>query len=397
VPFFATWCLVDVLAPDGTLQRVAAAHADPTKAPLLRELRERYPPALDSPIPPAVTLRTGGPYLRADVDDAFHASMARDARHIELVRALGSRSLMAVSLIACDRRLGAITFFSAVPGRYGPTDLTLAQEIARHAALAIENARLYQQAREAIRVREDFVTAASHELNTPITSLQLAVQALTRGKTPPSPERMRSALETIQRQGSRLAALVGEMLDASRLSAESLELHLEPVDLAGVVRESIEQLRSEIALAGCPLSLRAPGPVIGLWDHARLVQAATSLLNNAVKFGKGRPIEVAVEERLGTGWLVVADHGIGIEAARLPRIFDRFERGVSAEHYGGLGLGLYIAREIVGAFGGSIRAESEVGAGSTFTVELPCASPAHAAADADVPGQRGPRDACTPR
>jgi predicted ATPase/signal transduction histidine kinase len=381
VPFFAAWCVVDVLGPDGTLQRVAAAHIDPEKEPLLRELRERYPPAPGSPIPPEVAVRTGAPYLVADVDDAFHHAVARDERHVDLVRGLGIHSLMSVPLVAGDRKLGAMTFCSAVPGRrYDQADLTLAQEIAHRAALAIENASLYRQAQEAIRLRDEFVRVASHELNTPVAALQLAAQALTRGKAPPSPERLRHALALIERQGERLAALVSEMLDASRLGADRIDLHLEPVDLAGVVRESIERLSPQIARAACPLSLRAPAPVVGLWDKDRLVQVATILLTNAFKFGKGSPIEVAVEERLGAGRLVVADHGIGIEAARLGRVFDRFERGVSADHYGGLGLGLYIAREIVTAFGGAIHAESEAGAGSTFTVELPCAGPARAAA-----------------
>jgi predicted ATPase/signal transduction histidine kinase len=379
VPFLATWCIVDVLRPDGSIQRVAAAHADPEKEPLLRELCDRYPPLRGSEVPAAVALRARAPYLLAEVTEAFSEGIKRDARHVELVHALGNRSLMAVPLVAGDRGLGAITFFSAVPWRrYGATDLTLAQEVARRAAFAIENARLYHEAQEAIRLREDFLSIASHELFTPITSLQLAVQALTRGERPPSPEHVRRALPLIERQTLRLSVLVGELLDISRIRAGHLELHLEEVDLARVVRECVARLDPQIALARCPLSLRLEDHVTGRWDPVRLAQVVTNLLANAVKFGKSQPIEVAVERRDGTARLVVRDHGIGIEPARLARIFERFERGVSAEHYGGLGLGLFIVREIVGALGGTVHAESAIGAGSTFTVELPREGPTRA-------------------
>jgi signal transduction histidine kinase len=323
-----------------------------------------------------VALRTGTSYLCTDVDDAVRAALGQGAHQSEIVRALGSQSLMAVPLVARDRRLGAITFFSAAHGRrYGPTDLTLGEELAGRAAFAIDNARLYQEAQEAIRLREDFVAVASHELNTPITSLQLAVQTVTRRKASPSPEHIRRVLSTIERQGSRLAALVGEMLDISRIRAGKLDLHLEHIDLTEVVRECVERLEHQLTLAKCPLSLRTPGPIFGHWDRGRLAHVVTNLLTNAIKFGSGRPIHVSVEEESGSARIVVQDYGIGIEPARLPSIFERFERGVSAEHYGGLGLGLYIVREIVTALGGSVRAESQLGKGSLFTVELPCAGP----------------------
>jgi signal transduction histidine kinase len=293
---------------------------------------------------------------------------------------------MAVPLVARERSLGTITLYSAAPGRsYGPTDLTLAEELARRAAFAIDNARLYRLAQEAIRLREDFVSIASHELNTPITSLQLAVQGVTRSKAPPAPESMLRALDMADRQARRLAALVGELLDISRMRAGHLELHLERVDLASVARESIERLDQQIALAKCPLSFSAPRPIVGIWDHARLTQVVTNLVTNALKFCNRRPVEVVVDSVDGTARLVVADHGIGIEPARVPHVFERFERGVSAAHYGGLGLGLYIVRQIVTALGGSVRVESQVGEGSLFTVELPCSGPSHPDAYGPLP------------
>ncbi|APR78348.1 Sensory box histidine kinase [Minicystis rosea] len=376
VPYLADWCVVDVFDRAATLERVAAAHFDPVKDPLLRELCERYPPRPESGIPAAVAIRTGAPYLCADLSDALLAAISTDTRHIELIRALGSRSLIAVPLIARDRSLGAMTFFTASTRlTYGPTEVALAEELARRAAFSIDNARLYQQAQEAIRLREDFVAVASHELNTPITSLQLAVQALSRSKISPPSERLNRALLLVERQGLRLATLVGEMLDISRIREGRLELDVEPVDLSRVARDAIDRLSSDLERARCTISLHADVPVTGLWDRARLVQVATNLLTNAAKFGKGKPIAVTVDAHAGTARLVVEDQGIGIDPAQLSRIFDRFERGVSVEHYGGLGLGLYIVREIVGALGGSVRAVSTIGSGSSFVVELPCAGP----------------------
>jgi predicted ATPase/signal transduction histidine kinase len=392
VPFLATWCVVDVVSGEGTAQRVAAAHADPGNDPLLRELCERYPP--EAPFPPAPAPSSGAAYRCPDVTAAFTAGVAHDVRHADLLRILGSASLMVAPLVARERRLGTMMLFSAAPGRtYDPTDLALAEELARRAAFAIDNASLYRQAQEAIRLREDFVSVASHELNTPITSLQLAVQGLMRSQSTPSQERVQKALQTVERQGFRLASLISEMLDISRISAGKLELHLETVDLAGVARESIERLDQQIVLSRCPLSLRAPGPVVGRWDHARLAQVVTNLVTNAIKFGNCRPVEVAALEASGTARLVVEDHGIGIEPTRLPHVFDRFERGVSARHYGGLGLGLYIVREIVAALGGSVHAESELGAGARFTVELPCTGPPSGETD---PGPAAP-DGCPAR
>jgi signal transduction histidine kinase len=142
-----------------------------------------------------------------------------------------------------------------------------------------------------------------------------------------------------------------------------------------VVREVLAGFRVEIERSGCTVSFRSPGPVTGRWDHGRLEQVVSNLMSNALKFGSGRPIEIDVSASDGTARLTVADHGIGIDADNLGRIFERFERAVSAGHYGGLGLGLYIAREIVTAFGGSIRAEGAPGQGATFFVELPQGGP----------------------
>jgi signal transduction histidine kinase len=248
---------------------------------------------------------------------------------------------------------------------------------------ARENARLYEEAREAVRTRDDFLSVASHELKTPLTPLQLRLQALRReteasvGDAVPR-ERVARLVEGAEQQLRRLAALVDDLLDVSRLATGQVMLDPQDVDLSEVAREVVarfaprsEQLRSEVRV-------RAEVPVMGRWDRLRVEQVVTNLLSNALKYGRGRPVHVTV--RGGPEWalLEVRDEGIGIEAEHKARIFGKFERAVSGRHYGGLGLGLYITHQLVDAMGGRIGVESEPGRGSTFRVELP-RWPEHAA------------------
>jgi signal transduction histidine kinase len=233
-----------------------------------------------------------------------------------------------------------------------------------------------RQLQEAVRVRDEFLSVASHELRTPLTSLQLMVQSVTQGIVPPSPENMQRAFELIERQIRRLARLVGELLEVSRIEGGRLKLEREQIDLAAVVHEVVQRFEADLMQAGCALTLSAALPVMGCWDRSKLEQIVTNVLSNAIKFGAGKPIEITVDKAPdNTGRLFVSDHGIGISPESLPRIFERFERAVSARAYGGLGLGLYIVRSLVQALGGTVRAESLLGSGSTFTVELPCSEP----------------------
>nr|WP_240806992.1 AAA family ATPase [Polyangium spumosum] len=229
--------------------------------------------------------------------------------------------------------------------------------------------------REAVRLRDEFLSVASHELRTPLTSLQLATQRLQRlaGKETLAPEAVRELATVSARQVKRLDQLVDALLDVSRLQMGELSLRFEPVDLALVARDVLDGLAADLTRAGCPVQTNIHGPVVGSWDRLRLEQVLTNLLTNAMKFGAGKPIEVAVSEDDGQATLVVTDHGIGIEPAAQERIFRRFERAVPVEHYGGLGLGLYIAHQIVSSHGGTIEVESRPGDGATFTVRLPLA------------------------
>ena len=256
-----------------------------------------------------------------------------------------------------------------------------------------ERARLYRQAQQEVRRRDEFLSIASHELRTPVAALQLQLQMLHRvaeRATEPLPRTLVEKVEALERQTRRVTVLVNELLDVSRMRLGRLELRLEAMDLAELARESVRQLEEELRRSGSRIAVSAEAPAPGRWDRLRLEQVLTNLLVNATKFGEGRPIAVTVQAADGLASLTVADQGIGIPPEHQERIFARFERAASAEHYGGLGLGLYIAREIVEAHGGRIRLASAPGLGSTFTVELP-QSPPSRPPPPQAPQARGPK------
>ncbi len=283
--------------------------------------------------------------------------------------AIGARSQISVPLSARGRFLGAITFAARERRTLSEEDLRLFEELARRIDLALENARLYRQAQEALKAREEFLSIAAHEIRGPITSLHLAAQLLQKGAL--SPEAAARSLGIITREDERLARFVDELLDVARIRTGQLIFHFSRVDLTEVVRTVAQRLAPDLLKAGSSLSVTAPSRVEGTWDRSRVDQIVTNLLSNAIKFGLARPIEIAVSASSGTARLIVADRGIGIAIDRQSDVFHAFERAVSARHYGGLGLGLYIVQTIVEGLGGSVVLKSRPDEGTTVTVELP--------------------------
>ncbi len=226
-------------------------------------------------------------------------------------------------------------------------------------------------AEEALRAREEFLCIASHELNSPLTVLKLQLQdALRQPETTAAP-RLARLLDRANRQVDRLARQVNDLLDATRIGTGQLTLKREPTDLAELAAEVVARENEAFTRAGCAPTLIAPAPVVGSWDHMRLEQVLENLLSNSRKYGPGAPIEVLVESSGTVARLAVRDYGPGIAAADQLRIFERFERAVPLREYGGLGLGLYIARQIAAAHGGTIGVQSTPGQGALFTLTLP--------------------------
>jgi PAS domain S-box-containing protein len=228
--------------------------------------------------------------------------------------------------------------------------------------------------RKAIILRDDFLSVASHELRTPLTSLKLEVANLARiarrDGTDGAP-RLMAKVEKIDSQAARLHRLIDELLDVSRIAAGRLELHVEPVDLAQIVNEVGARFSDEAARVGSTLNVHAPAAVVGRWDKSRLDQVVTNLVSNAIKYGDCKPIDVSVEGGDDRAIITIRDRGLGIAENDHERIFGRFERAASSRHYGGIGLGLWIVKQIIDALGGKVAVESTPGDGSTFKVELP--------------------------
>jgi PAS domain S-box-containing protein len=258
------------------------------------------------------------------------------------------------------------------PGSTGaPTRMIgIGRDITERKEAEVERERLYAEAQEAVETRDAFLSVAGHEFRTPLGALSLTIHNLARSLGPVS-ERARKSLEGAQRQIERLTKLTEDLLQVGRINAGRLTLEPERMDLSEVVREVVDRLAENAKRAGCPIEVRADEPVVGTWDRSRLDQVITNLLTNALKFGSGRPVEVALACNNGTALLTVRDQGIGVSAENQARIFQRFERAVSGKSYQGIGLGLWITRQIVEAHGGSIRVESESGKGATFRVQLP--------------------------
>jgi len=306
----------------------------------------------------------------------------RETQRAELVP-----DAMAVPLTARGgRTLGVILFESerspTSSRRFAARDLETAEDLGRRASVAVDNARLYRDAQEAIRVRDEFLAIASHELRTPLTTLLLQLDSLaqaTRHLEPRDAARLRRKVDSSSRQAIRLTHLMDSLLDVSRITSGRLAITPEAMDLVKLTCEITERFRDQARAAGCELRLVTSEPSLEVaWDRLRVEQVLSNLLSNAIKYGAGQPIDLVVDRVGDRARVAIRDHGIGIDAADAERIFGRFERAVSPRHYGGLGLGLFIARQIVEAHGGEIHVGNGAGPGAELVVIMPTeAEPAH--------------------
>jgi signal transduction histidine kinase len=359
------------------MERLAALHADPKKQPLLDELMRDHPVDIAGPNGIGAVIRTGRGTLTPKVAPLALSEEAASEEHLKLMKKLGVLSCMVIPIQIRGRTLGALSLVTAESSRlYGEPDLAVAEELGRRAGLAIENARLYEQAQRAVMLRDEFLSVASHELKTPVTSLKLQIQNASRKVVPeqqlaPPPEKLAHVFDVSSRQIDRLSSLIDDLLDVTRIGSGKLSYSIERTDLAALALFVLDRERDELTNAGCLVEADCPEAIWVDCDRMRMEQVVVNLLSNAIKYGPGKPIRVAVYRHGSRAVIEVRDHGIGIELAQQERIFDRFERAVSSTKISGLGLGLYIAKQIALGHGGGIRVESRPGEGAKFLVEIP--------------------------
>jgi signal transduction histidine kinase/GAF domain-containing protein len=507
VPQIADWCAVHVVEENGAVQQLAAAHVDPAKVQLARDLEQKYPYDPDAPMGVPAVLRSGQPEIVPEIPEELIEASVPDPDDLEIIRHLGLRSSMIVPLVARGRILGAMTFVSAESGRrFGEEDLALAQELAARAALAVDNARLYREAhrtaaeraailgqmadgvaiadaegtvkfvneaghritggirttdkpaawyvepyelltldgrpytadelpltrairdREAVtdagwqirradgsravvegtavpvfgpdgellgavstfrdvtaqrsleRQKDEFLSAAAHDLRTPLTTIKGLAQLLQRRiqrMDLPEGQRLIDGLEQMDGAVKRMTRLIDQLLDTTRLQmGRPIDLTRRPVNLVTLAHEVTEEFRHgsdghRILLETSTAELTVAG------DADRLERVLLNLLSNAVKYSpNGGDVVVTVEQESGDGesmaLIAVRDHGLGIPAADLPHIFERFYRGANVDgRIPGTGIGLAGAKQIVEEHGGTIAAESREDEGTTMTIRLP--------------------------
>lgn len=369
IPDFADWGVIDVIE-HGELVHVGAWHRTPEGRAVLNEIARRFPPPPDKQPLSARAMELGQAVLIPDMEYVQLTAMGVSAEHEQLLQRAGTRSVLTAPLLSGDRTLGVIVLARAERA-YRQADLRLAEDLAQRVAAAVENARLHAAAQDAIRARDEFIALAAHELHGPLASLQLAAESLAARVTTSSPESIARMSQTVVRQTQRLNRLVDHMLDASRVMSKRLAIIREYVDLGDLVREIALGFEERLAQSGSTLRLDIEDEVAGEVDGDRLVQVVNNLLDNAIKFGAGEPIELSLRTTVGEALLKVEDHGIGIPPDRIASIFDPFERAVSPRRFGGLGLGLFTANAIVRAHGGTLSVESHIGRGTTFTMRVP--------------------------
>jgi signal transduction histidine kinase/PAS domain-containing protein len=383
VPELAEWCSVHVVGDDGKPHQIALAHVDPKQVKWAEELNRRYPAPPDAQRGVPNVLRTGEPELYPEITDEMLLAGARDEEHKRIILTLGLRSAMIVPLVARGRVLGALSLLSVRTGRrYGPDDLALASEIARRAALAVDNALLHraervarQAADEANTAKMQFLAVMSHELRTPLNAIGGYTELLRLGlRGPVTPEQIQD-LDRISLNQRNLLGIINDILNFAKVEAGHVEFNLGNVRVVPLVADLESVVAPQLRAASLTLHQPTCDKELAVYgDEEKIRQIILNLLSNAIKFSTpGGTISIDCAPEESRVRIDVRDTGIGIARERLQAVFDPFvqlDRTLASRHVG-TGLGLSISRDLARAMGGDISAVSEPGKGSTFTLTLP--------------------------
>lgn len=372
VPEIADWCAIDLINEKEELQQLAIAHVDPKKAKWATELRKTDPPDPNGKTGIGRVIRTGKSEIYPKITQEMIKAAAKNKKHLKLIQDLGLSSVMIVPLYREGKCKGAITFVSAESKRnYNNHDLTMAEELANRASLAIDNAWLYKNSLKAIALRDDFISVASHELKTPVTTVKIFTQVLLQHCLQTGDDRAVQYLLKMDKNLDKLTKLIYDLLNISKIQSGRIDFNKKYFDIDRMVRENVEALQSgakhEIKIEG-----RLDDKVYG--DEDRIAQVLINLLSNAIKYSpKADKIIVHLKKNSHEVSICVEDFGIGMSEEHLPKIFDRFYRvfDTTNKTFPGLGIGLYIVKEIITRHNGKLWVESDSGTGSKFYFSLP--------------------------
>lgn len=395
VPQLADWCAVDVINEDGDLERLVVAHSDPDKMALAYDLGKNYPSDPDSETGAYAVLRSGEPQLVPDVTDDMLQKAARDAHHLEILRSVGLRSGIQAPLVSRGRELGVLTLVHAESGRrFEESDLDLAMQVAERSALAVDNARLFGEARRLNRELEERVAArtrelesaneeleaftytVSHDLRAPLRGIGGFSRVLVEDYGEKLDQAARDYLSRIEAGAARMGEMIDDLLELSKVSRA--KVRKEPVDLTELANETADELRRRAPERRVRLEVQK-GMTIET-DPGLIRIALENLLGNAWKYTEKTP-EARVTMGRDGGAFFVRDNGAGFDMRQADRIFAPFQRLHGHEEYSGTGIGLATTKRIIERLGGKVWAKGEVGAGATFYFSLPATPVATTARD----------------
>jgi signal transduction histidine kinase len=418
VPRLCDWCAIDIVGEDGMFKRVAVAHSDPQKIAIAKDFQERYPEDPDAPTSRRNVLASGQPVLVREITDEMIDAGVRDPVEASIIRALGLTSFITVPLIAREAKLGTLTIVMAESGRhYDERDLEFAMDLGTRAALAIDNARTHEQlraktvelemraaqlkqvvqaletqteelktsnrdlaqsqaeAQKANQAKMEFLAVMSHELRTPLNAVNGYTDLMEMGIGGPVSGAQRDYLARIKKSGKFLLGLINDVLNFAKIDAGSVSTKREPVQLNTILESAHMLVEPQMKARNIAYRYEAlDGTCVALGDSDKIEQVILNLLTNALKFtDPGGAITLSCESRDGRARISVADTGRGIPASKLESVFDPFvqlDRNANPGSQQGVGLGLAISQSLAQAMGGKLTAESEVGKGSVFTLDL---------------------------
>jgi PAS domain S-box-containing protein len=379
VSYFCDGVFVDQLLIEGEIKRLMVIHKKPEVVKKFMAMDQKFPNRYDDN-PVMNTLITGKPLFIEDADVFWKTSKFQlDAEYIREIDSLGVKSSIRTRLKGRESILGMMTFFVSKdsPKVLSRRHIWLADELSYRASMAVENALIHQASQEAIRSRDEFLSIASHELKTPLQSLTLQNQMRKRNLDKKLhdafvPDKLTHMIDADLRHLMRINRLIDDMLDISRIRAGKLTFMKEQVEYCAYVKDVVERFRPQLEAVGCYMTVAYCEPILTNIDIYRTEQVIVNLLTNAMKYGAGKPIKIEILNKQNRIQLLVHDKGPGIREQDQERIFERFERAISSNEVSGLGLGLYISRQIMEQNNGSLTVRSALGLGSSFVMELPC-------------------------